>query len=144
MNGMSQRFRVNSHDVVHETIDGEVIAIDLGRGSYYNLAGGAVPVWQLLARGATADQLVSAFTVDESDRAGVRESVEELLERLAAESLIVAEPVDAGANHAGPPAEVGFEFEAPRFEKYDDMQDFFLLDPIHEVDASGWPAPQPD
>jgi hypothetical protein len=143
MSGQSQRFRVNSRDVVHETIDGEVIAIDLGRGSYYNLAGGAVPIWHMLASGATAEQLVSAFAPGEQRQGDVRESVEVLLERLSAESLIIAEPVEAGGNHSGPAAEVA-EFEAPRFEKYDDMQDFFLLDPIHEVDASGWPAPRPD
>ena len=25
-------------------------------------------------------------------------------------------------------------------EKYDDMQELLLLDPIHEVDEAGWPV----
>ena len=32
-------------------------------------------------------------------------------------------------------------FEAPRLERYNDMKDYFLLDPIHEVDTAGWPRP---
>ena len=27
----------------------------------------------------------------------------------------------------------------PRLRKYTDMQDLLLLDPIHEIDQSGWP-----
>ena len=30
-------------------------------------------------------------------------------------------------------------FEAPILQKYTDMQDLLLLDPIHEVDEAGWP-----
>jgi hypothetical protein len=137
------RFRVNSADVVHETIDGEVIAIDLGRGSYYNLAGGAVPIWEMLAGGATADELVAAFAASEDDRARIREDVTGLLRRLTDEALVVEEPSAEAASPSAAPAAAG-AFEAPRFEKYDDMQDFFLLDPIHEVDATGWPNRQPD
>ena len=35
-------------------------------------------------------------------------------------------------------------FEAPSLEKYTDMQDLVLLDPVHEVDQTGWPRQQPD
>jgi hypothetical protein len=27
--------------------------------------------------------------------------------------------------------------------KYSDMEDLIMLDPIHEVDESGWPHPKP-
>ncbi len=35
-------------------------------------------------------------------------------------------------------------FEAPKLEKFTDMQDLVLLDPVHEVDDVGWPAARPD
>jgi len=32
-------------------------------------------------------------------------------------------------------------FAPPVLERYTDMQDYFLLDPIHEVSPEGWPKP---
>ena len=40
-----------------------------------------------------------------------------------------------------PAADGKAAFEAPRLERYTDMKDYFLLDPIHEVDTAGWPQP---
>ena len=34
-------------------------------------------------------------------------------------------------------------FVDPALEKYTDMQDFLLVDPIHEVSDAGWPHTQP-
>ena len=31
------------------------------------------------------------------------------------------------------------QFEFPIIEKFTDMQELLLLDPIHEVDEKGWP-----
>ncbi len=131
--------RINSADVVHETIDGEVIVIDLARGSYYNLAGGGVRIWEMLGAGASAEEITSSLGADESQR----RQVEAFLEQLLSEALVVPDEGAAGPNGIGAAASPA-EFEPPRFEKYDDMQDYFLLDPIHEVDASGWPKPKPD
>jgi hypothetical protein len=36
------------------------------------------------------------------------------------------------------------DFEAPVLNRYTDMQDLLLLDPIHEVDETGWPIQKPD
>ena len=33
-------------------------------------------------------------------------------------------------------------FVPPTLEKYTDMQDLVLLDPVHEVDERGWPHAQ--
>lgn len=133
------RFRVNTADVVHEVVDGEVIAIDLGRGSYYNLAGAAVPAWSMLEAGTTVNEIASTFDRAARNGTDIHAEIGELLSRLAAEALIVP------AEEAGDPPPVSVSgYESPRFEKYSDMQDFFLLDPIHEVDATGWPNRRPD
>ncbi len=36
------------------------------------------------------------------------------------------------------------DFTNPVLEKFTDMADLLLLDPIHEVDESGWPNKPPD
>ena len=136
-NGRDTLYRVNSGDVVHETIEGEVIAIDLARGSYYNLAGSGPRIWSQLVQGASAASIASGFEGSEE----VEHEVAALIDRLADEALIVEQ---SGTAASGSPAEAEpVPFEPPRFEKYTDMEDYFLLDPIHEVDASGWPNRPP-
>jgi len=33
-------------------------------------------------------------------------------------------------------------FQPPTLNKYTDMRDMLLLDPIHDVGESGWPVPK--
>jgi hypothetical protein len=136
-------FRIDAENVVHETVDGEVIAIDLGNGSYYSLAGSAPAIWDLLAQGATeveiCDALAARFDAGEET---IRGEVAALLGKLVESGLAVSSEAAtagpaAGSNGEGPKA----PFEPPRLERYTDMKDYFLLDPIHEVDSAGWPRP---
>lgn len=135
------RFRINSENVVHETIDGEVIAIDLGSGSYYSLSGSAPVVWELLETGAGAAEIGAALAARFAAEPGTIEAaVEDLLTRLRENGLIVA--VETAAPPQAPePADQPEAFVAPVFELYTDMKDYFLLDPIHEVNPTGWPKP---
>ena len=136
MGERQQRFRVNSKDIVHELIDGEVIAIDLGRGSYYSLAGAAADAWSLLVEGASGEGLAAAFDGG-VDREQIERELGSLLEQLEAEALIAPDE-----NGGAEPAAGEIPYRPPVFEKFDDMQDYFMLDPIHEVAPAGWPRPQ--
>lgn len=132
-----ERFTINSRDVVHEVVDGEVIAIDLGRGSYYSLAGGAADAWAMLGGSVSAEELVAAFEGGPAPEEMARE-VDALLGHLREEALVVA------ANGEAPTATAGsYAYRPFTFEKYEDLQDYFLLDPIHEVGTEGWPGPKP-
>jgi hypothetical protein len=135
------RFRL-SPEIVHETVDGEVIAIDLGSGSYYSLAGSGPAVWELLGRGASEAEVGAALTAQfEADEETIARAVSALLDELRESRLVVS---DEQAGEAAPPIVGSGEktpFEAPRLERYTDMKDYFLLDPIHEVDNAGWPRP---
>ncbi len=135
------RFRVGP-EIVHETVDGEVIAIDLVSGSYYSLAGSGPAVWELLGNGASGAEIAAALAGRfEADEEAIGNAVSALLDQLRESGLIVS---DEEAGEAAPPAVSLSEkapFEAPRLERYTDMKDYFLLDPIHEVDTAGWPRP---
>jgi hypothetical protein len=135
------RFRL-SPEIVHETVDGEVIAINLASGSYYSLAGSGPAVWEVLGNGASEAEIGAALT-DRFDADGetIAGAVSALLGELRESGLIVSDelpgepaPVAGGAGEKAP-------FESPRLERYTDMKDYFLLDPIHEVDSAGWPRP---
>jgi hypothetical protein len=137
------RFRINVENVVYETVDGEVIAIDLGNGSYYSLAGSAPAVWELLVRGVTETEICEGLEMRfDVNAETIRGEVSTLLAKLAESGLTVstedaaAEPMVAEHGDGTKAA-----FEPARLERYTDMKDYFLLDPIHEVDSAGWPRP---
>jgi hypothetical protein len=132
--------------VLHESIDGEVIAIDLATGTYYSLRGSAADIWQLLldTGGATPGELVRELEARYDDGISDHESsVTRFLAQLEQEGLLTADEPQAERSAAVPIAErngiLRRSFEPPQLEKYTDMQDLVLLDPVHEVDQSGWP-----
>jgi hypothetical protein len=142
------RFRLNTPNVIAETIEGEAILVDLRTGNYYSIQGTGSQLWEAIAEGASlgrvAEEVSKAFALD---RETAEEAVSSLSDELEREGLIVA--VDAAAGSASEPVidlrqdSNGQVFSAPVVEKYTDMQDLVLLDPVHEVDERGWPHAQP-
>jgi hypothetical protein len=135
------RFRIGP-EIVHETVDGEVIAIDLAGGSYYSLAGSGPAIWELLGRGASEAEIRAALAGRfEAEQAEISAAVSVLLGQLQKNGLIVVGEEGGSDAPAAPSSDEKAPFEAPRLERYNDMKDYFLLDPIHEVDTAGWPRP---
>jgi len=138
--------RINLPTVVHETIDDETIIIHLGSGTYYSLDGCGTEVWGLLEEGAGRDQVVSLMQRrHDTEPALVQQGVLALLDQLMTEGVLVGADADGAPDaptaHNG--AECGGSFEAPVLHKYTDMQEFMLVDPLHEVDErAGWPHAQ--
>ena len=144
---MTSGFRVNSPNVIHETIEGEVILIDLKTGTYYSLRDAGAAAWQAIQNGAGEDGIAVELRsrYDGSDEQ-IQDAVRRLLAELEREGLIRADEGQA-APAATPSASVNgagrLPFAAPVLEKHTDMQDLILLDPVHEVGAEGWPHPAP-
>lgn len=143
----NQRFRVNTPTVTHEIIDGEAVIINLDSGNYYSLVEEGSFIWGLVEKGASANELQNAILQTyQGDAQEIDRGVQELLVQLQQENLIV--PVDGASeapdvslsdkNHEKP------LFNPPSLNKYSDMQELLLLDPIHDVDDAGWPKPNPD
>jgi hypothetical protein len=138
------RYRVNSPQVINETIDGEAIMINLATGSYYSLDRVGGDMWALLEASRPVDDIVAElgrrYEAAEED---IRRGVEDLLEQMSAEELVVPcdddDSVTIGAAPPAPTSSRRAPFRAPRLEKFTDMQDLILLDPVHEVDSRGWP-----
>lgn len=133
------QLQINVPRVVHETIDGEVIVIDLATGTYFSLQGGAADVWALIAAGQSPDEMVPSLAVSYNDDSGsIGVTLESFLNELKSEELVVK----AGDETPQPGTTTtvsGNGNFAPYLEKHTDMAELILLDPVHEVDSMGWP-----
>lgn len=144
---LNQNFRVNSSQVVCETIDGEVVIVNLEKGYYYSLLKTGADVWSGIERRIDRQSLIEEMTQTYHGRTEeIAAAVDEFLDQLQHEELIVvgsasapAPPRSASPTHSEPIEKPGFE--KPVLEKFTDMEDLLLLDPIHEVDMeAGWPS----
>lgn len=139
-------FRVNEPQVIHQTVDDETVIVDLGSGSYYSLRGSAQAIWSALERGLDHDGVVDELGGRyEAERSDLASSVEGFVARLVDDRLIVplnGSPRPATAGSAMPGDRQ--PFEPPVIERFDDLQDLILLDPVHEVsEEAGWPHARP-
>src|SRR5882724_660760 len=96
-------FHPNQPQVISQTIDGEVVIINLQSGTYYSLTGTAAAIWNALERGLGASALPalleSQFT---GCAAGLEKIVAGFLGELGAQSLIV--PAEQNGAVTAPPA----------------------------------------
>jgi coenzyme PQQ synthesis protein D (PqqD) len=130
--------------VMHETIEGETIIIDLSTGTYFSLRGSGPAIWNALAGGADAEGLRQ--TVERAYEAAPGEidgAIEAFLVELEGEGLIAPGTATAAPGPTLEPVPSRIPFEPPQLEKYEDLQDIILLDPVHMVDDAGWPHVAP-
>ena len=129
---------INRESVSSDFLEGEVVAIHLGTGIYYSLRGSAAALWQALAQPRDAAGLgaILAAQFEVPAETAVADATK-FLERLQAEQIIVA--TDQAAVAAGAPAGGRAPYRPPELERFADLQDLLLLDPIHDVGAQGWP-----
>lgn len=149
----ADRFSINSSKITHETIDGEVVIVNLASGSYYSLDGAGAEIWSRIADRASFSEIV-AYLADRYDGKieALAGAVQQLLGDLETEGLILKEPDGAPAQSpeakpiapGRPESAAKIQFTPPSLNKYTDMQDLLLLDPIHDVDEAGWPVVKPD
>ena len=138
----SQRFRIRRPEVIHEILDDELVIVNLKTGAYFSLDPVGAVIWEEVDRNATPAEIVSDVKARfDGDAALIEGEVKRLLRELEREQLIGAHD-DPGstATKPAPPLNGRAPFSPPLLQKYTDMQELLLLDPIHEVDESGWPT----
>jgi hypothetical protein len=135
--GMST-YELNEPSVVAETIDDEAIVINLDRGIYFSIRGTGLAIWSDLIAGVDphriAGRLATRTQIAETDAV---QDVTAFVRELASEGLIRSR---TGELVAVPAFSLdGLQYAKPALEKHTDMEALLLLDPIHDVDAAGWP-----
>jgi len=136
---------VKQSGVIHQDFEGEVVVIDLASGNYFSLAGSGGALWRQLARGSfTAESLAAALVaLHDIDQARAAADVASFLADLEREGLVVrcdgaTDPVVPAGTEG--PDQGRTPYAPPKVVAYHDLQELFLLDPVHDVDPSaGWP-----
>ena len=141
------RYRVNVPAVASQVMGGEAILIHFDSGRYYCVEGSGADIVASLEQGRAADEIVHQLAKADAGGAGhavIADAVAKFLRELCDEGLIV--PADGAATTDGGPAAVTSplpppspSFLPPRLTKYTDLEELLRLDPIHDVDAAGWP-----
>lgn len=134
---MSDWLVVNADRFPHETIDNETVLFDSELGHIVLLSGFAAAVWIHFVNGAGKSPLLEAVEGHYGpDASAVTEMfVDELLEAqlLMPSSAARSTLVDTGLWPK--------EFLNPVIERFDDIAKIIAMDPIHDVDETGWPRP---
>ena len=138
----SSAFRQAESDVVLEAFEDETIAVNLATGRYYSIDLIGSETLELLVSGrrlgAVVEHLAVRYGAEPRD---VEIAVSAFARRLLEEGLVKVMP-GAEPGEPDPPSApaAGIPFAPPQLAVYSDMEDLLLLDPIHDVDDSGWPA----
>jgi len=133
------RYELNEPAVITEVLDGEAIILHMETGKYYSARDSALAIWQLAGAGLTRDELVARLQ-EAFPAAGdtVAAGVDDMLAQFREEELLRGRPAPVDA--ATVALDVRLEaFAPPVLERYTDMQELLLIDPIHEVEEKGWP-----
>jgi hypothetical protein len=131
------RYRLNEPHVIGEVLEGELVLVHFASGCYFSLRGTAADICNLLRAGLTAAEVAATLArhhgLPEGDMAA---AVAPFIERLLQEELLAAADSPPGTQADVVP--VAPQFSPPVLEKFDDMAEQLLLDPIHEIDQSNW------
>lgn len=142
---MQPRYRICSPPIVHETIDGEVVIINFATGAYYSCTEVAADAWEAIVAGASAEEIVADLTSRYADAGlDVAGDVARFLGRLEEEGIVEASTDVPPRVATSPAADTAGTYRAPELEKFTDMADLIVLDPVHDVTRVGWPHRQTD
>lgn len=132
---MNRTYEIPSNAIIHELLDWEVIVAHLETGAYYSLRGSAVPIWQLLIAGHSVASIRKI--VREKMALDAAAEIDSFTEKLVSEGLLRPAPSLA---YSMPDLLWPEKWDSPAFEKYEEMKNLLMLDPVHEVDEQGWPS----
>jgi hypothetical protein len=142
---MTAALAIAGPHVIHEVFDDEVVIVNLETGRYYTMSESGAAIWTMIRDGVAIADIRSAIGRRyEGAAAELDAAVDRFLAELEREGLATPAAASSLPSPAAAPVEPRPAFQPPTLQKYTDMQDLLLLDPIHEVDETGWPNKRPE
>lgn len=138
-------YLINTPKVVDEIFEDEIIIINFDNGDYFTLRQSAVNIWKGIKNRQSMAMIVENLqTQYEANEEEVENAVLQMIDTFLKENLIRSnnEVVDKN-DIITEKVTARIPFEPAIFEKFTDMNDLLLLDPVHDVDEKGWPHVDP-
>ncbi|UPK38695.1 PqqD family protein [Bradyrhizobium sp. 186] len=128
--------------LISQQFDSEVVLANYQNGVYYNLDGSAAQVWLGIKAGRTVEEIASACAAATGgDPASIAQQVQAFIDSMLAEGLIANGEADPRAERWSPVLKD--EFAAPEFQRFDNLRELLLMDPVHDAGDEGWPLREP-
>ena len=135
---MSQTYyRLAGPHILSEELEGEVIAINMESGAYYSLGGSASLIWTRIGSGASVSEVVELY--QPTDDTDIKAEVESFLSTLLDKQLIAVSESGSTDPVKDDHEKGSLVFKSPNIDEFTDMEEFLLVDPIHDVASTGWP-----
>jgi hypothetical protein len=137
-------FRRAGAHIVSESIQGEVIIVNLLQGVYYSITGSGPQIWECICNGYSIEKIAELLRTEFLNvPEDVTDKITNFAAKLAEDSLIQhcegdPQPIDQPVV-SEPSNGVRKQFEEPAISKFNDMEEVLILDPVHDFDESGWP-----
>jgi len=141
------RFRINKPSIVYEKFDDGFVVINLDSGNYYSIENVAADIVDFIQEGdSRGDIIVRISNRYEGNASAIEIAVDKFLNELHEEGVIVPDgtsSAEMSITHHGNGATASetekVRFEPPVLSKFTNMQEFLLVDPIHEIDYTDGP-----
>lgn len=144
MIGRDAMLSIDRARIQFERFEDETVIINVETGFYYSLSQSGSEVLQLIESGCPAGMLATALFGHSEEATRYSLDISRFVEDLIREGIVIeSDPHDATARPIdvrSPVYSSAGTFQPPLIEKYDEVRDLLLIDPIHMVDqAKGWP-----
>ena len=132
--------------LISQQFDSEVVLANYQNGVYYNLDGSAAQIWLGLKVNRTVEEIGRALAATTGgDVTSITQQVQAFVDGMLAEGLIANDAADAGSEtsiktsiNPWTPVLSG-TFVAPEFQRFDNLRELLLMDPVHDAGEEGWP-----
>ena len=129
-------YRTDVPQTAAELFDGELVVANYESGLYYSVASGGALVWQGLRHGLSDQQVADWLAAGFPSENNLSARVLDFIGRLSDEGLVARSDVPEQGATLPPLTEA---FGALEVERFEDLQELLLLDPVHDVAEAGWP-----
>lgn len=127
---MPTQLKVTSASIIHDTIEGEAVVLNLETGYYYAFNSVATVIWSLIVAGKHSEESIARIAGSQNSN---------FLRFLVDHEIVAPEKIEGKADSGLDELEIISGLA--QWNTFSDMQDLFLLDPIHDIALSDkdWP-----